>query len=169
PRVAAGYLAAAVGLWRGRVAEDVPAGPVSGPRRAQLAEDLVAAREDLLDARLASGETDGAIRTQLRALVAAEPLRERGWALLLTALARAGDTAGALDAYARARATLVAELGIEPGPELRRLHRAVLDGTAVPSRPAPRPTGLRPAVLVAGHRTAADAVPPRAPGRLPAS
>ena len=45
----------------------------------------------------------------------------------MLALYRAGRQADALDAYRAARTTLVAGLGIEPGPELRRLERAILD------------------------------------------
>ncbi len=45
----------------------------------------------------------------------------------MLALYRSGRQADALDAYRAARNTLVTELGIEPGPELRRLERAILD------------------------------------------
>ena len=53
-------------------------------------------------------------------------LRERLWRLLVLALYRCGRQADALAAYRRARAVLAGELGIEPGPELRALERAVL-------------------------------------------
>ena len=48
--------------------------------------------------------------------------------LLIAALASAGRRADALRAYERARQMLAAELGIEPGPELAEVERAVLDG-----------------------------------------
>ena len=44
----------------------------------------------------------------------------------MLALYRSGRQAEALDAYRAARETLVEQLGIEPGPELRRLERAIL-------------------------------------------
>ena len=45
----------------------------------------------------------------------------------MLALYRSGRQAEALDAYRSARATLVDQLGIEPGPALRTLERAILD------------------------------------------
>jgi tetratricopeptide (TPR) repeat protein len=56
------------------------------------------------------------------------PLRERAYGLLMKALCRLGDVAGALSTYAQARGALIEQLGIEPGAELRQLHRSILDG-----------------------------------------
>ena len=63
---------------------------------------------------------------ELEGLVAEYPLRERLWRLLVLALYRAERQADALAAYRRARDMLAAELGLEPGEELRRLEQAVL-------------------------------------------
>jgi len=63
---------------------------------------------------------------ELRTLVAEQPLRERLWAQLMRALCRGGRQAEALAVYREARATLVAELGLEPGPELHGLEQRVL-------------------------------------------
>jgi hypothetical protein len=81
---------------------------------------------------------------ELRGLVAAEPLRERLHALLMTALARDGQQAGALAAYQAARRVLVDELGAEPGPELQRLQQQVLVGPQAerPARLPPPPARL---------------------------
>ena len=81
---------------------------------------------------------------ELEGLVAEYPLRERLWRLLVLALYRAERQADALAAYRRARDMLAAELGLEPGEELRRLEQAVLrqevPAAALPARhnlPAP--------------------------------
>ena len=58
-----------------------------------------------------------------RALVAEHPLRERLWALLITALYRAGRQADALAAYRRVQRRLADELGARSGPELQELER----------------------------------------------
>ena len=54
------------------------------------------------------------------------PLRERLHGQLMLCLYRAGRQAEALEAFRRARAVLVEELGIEPGRSLRQLHEAIL-------------------------------------------
>ncbi|MEV0999444.1 BTAD domain-containing putative transcriptional regulator [Nonomuraea sp. NPDC050202] len=118
--------AAAIALWRGAPAEDVPLSGAMAPRITELEERLAVARSEWIDVRLALGRED--LVAELRALVAAHPLRERLWEQLVVALHRGGRRDEALDAFRQARALLVAELGIEPGPELRRLHTALLAG-----------------------------------------
>ena len=61
----------------------------------------------------------------------------------MLALYRSGRQAEALDVYLDTRRALVEELGLEPGPELRELHGAILDhapslAIAAPPPPAPR-------------------------------
>ena len=63
---------------------------------------------------------------ELRSLIADEPLRERPRAQQMLALYRSGRQAEALEAYRDARAALVEAIGVEPGPELRHLHEAIL-------------------------------------------
>lgn len=120
--------AAAVALWRGTPAEDVPLSGAVTPRITELEEHLAVARSEWIDVRLALGHDD--LVAELRTLVAAHPLRERLREQLVVALHRSGRRDEALDAFREARELLVAELGIEPGPELRRLHAALLSGDA---------------------------------------
>jgi DNA-binding SARP family transcriptional activator len=64
----------------------------------------------------------------LSALAAELPLRERMLALLMTALYHCGRQSEALAAYTRTRTLLAEGLGIDPCPELRRLHQQILAG-----------------------------------------
>ena len=78
---------------------------------------------------------------ELRALLAAHPLSERLYELLMRALRAAGRPAEALRVYEQARRTLADELGADPSPGLSALHQELLRGTA-PSRAARVPTQL---------------------------
>lgn len=115
----------ALDLWRGAPMEDVDPGPDLATRIALLEEQHLAVIEDLAEARLAVGE-HAALTADLRLLVAAHPFRERLHHQLMLALYRSGDVPAALAAYARARAALADQLGIEPGAELAALHQAIL-------------------------------------------
>ena len=57
----------------------------------------------------------------------AHPYQEGLWALLITALYRAGRQVDALATYQRVRNRLADELGLEPGPRLTELQRQVLN------------------------------------------
>ncbi|GIF22537.1 putative ATPase/DNA-binding SARP family transcriptional activator [Actinoplanes tereljensis] len=89
-------------------------------------------RARLADARLRLAELsfavrlDGAVVGELEALVAAHPLREELWRLLITALYRDGRQGDALATFRRARTVLADELGVDPGPLLRALERQIL-------------------------------------------
>ncbi len=73
-----------------------------------------------------------------------EPLRERLDAQRMLALYRSGRQADALEAYRQARAPLVEQIGVEPGPELRRLHEAILRQDPALDPPATEPAELPP-------------------------
>ena len=84
----------------------------------------------------------------LRSALADNPFRERLWGQLMLALYRSGRQADALETFQEARRVLADELGLEPGPELRRLQEAILAHdpaiAAVPCRPqAPRQPSRR--------------------------
>ena len=115
----------ALGLWRGPALENL-AGGSGAPHLARGLEDLrLTTIEDRVEADLAAGLHTPLI-SELMLLVAEHPLRERMTRHLMLALYLCGDTSAALDVYRRTRADLVAELGIDPGPELKALHEAVL-------------------------------------------
>lgn len=121
-------------LWRGRPFGELADQPALVGDTIRLEEQWLAARERLLRLRLDAGEHAEVVGA-LQELVAAHPLRERLWALLLQALYRSGRQADALAAYRGVRDRLVAELGAEPGPQLQQLHASILRHelpTAVP-------------------------------------
>jgi predicted ATPase/DNA-binding SARP family transcriptional activator len=122
---AAGDLRAALALWRGAALADHRADDFALRDIARLEELRVEAIEERLATDLASGH-DADLIGEIQALVAEHPLRERLRAHLMLALYRAGRQAEALGAMREGRALLVDELGIEPGPELRRLERMIL-------------------------------------------
>jgi hypothetical protein len=100
----------------------------------------LAAREELFDAELELGAHDSLV-PEIEALVAVNPLRERLWGQLMLALYRAGRQGDASQAYQSARRTLLAELGIEPGPALKELHGAIIrQEVAMPGRSARSPS-----------------------------
>ncbi len=87
---------------------------------------------------------------ELEALVGEHPLRETFRRQQMLALYRSGRQAEALDAYQDARSRFVEELGIEPGPELKRLQAEILGRRRESPRPArPRPTTDDEAEIVA--------------------
>ncbi|MFJ6672677.1 BTAD domain-containing putative transcriptional regulator [Actinosynnema sp. NPDC091369] len=139
---AATALDEALGLWRGE-----PLGGVAGlfaeVERGRLAERRLAVLEERAELLLLIGR-GAELVPSLTTLVGEHPLRERGHGLLMRALCQAGRQAEALAVYREARRVLVEELGVEPGPELRKLQQAVLAGeNPEPDRPT-RPMALRP-------------------------
>ncbi|TDD67183.1 tetratricopeptide repeat protein [Jiangella aurantiaca] len=136
----------AVALWRGPSAyADVPESGTVDLEAARLGELRLAVVELRFEADLERGRHDLLV-AELTSLVAANPLRQRLYRQLMLALHRSGRTADALDVYHRARAALVEELGLEPGPELRELERAILTEDPALAPPPPRdPAGTSPA------------------------
>ena len=122
---AAKRLRDALALWRGPPFADLSYERFAQPEIARLEDERVAALEDRIEADLALGR-HAALVPELEAAVARHPLRERLRAQLMTALYRAGRQAEALEVFHDARRALLDELGIEPGPELRERHEAIL-------------------------------------------
>jgi DNA-binding SARP family transcriptional activator len=150
--LSSGHLAAArellreaLALWRGAALSDFVYEPFAQAEAARLKELRVATIEDRVEADLQAGQAAELV-PELQALAAREPLRERLRGQLMIALYRSGRQADALDVYRDARTTLVEELGLEPGPELKKLERAILTQDPALERPgepqAPRAAGV---------------------------
>ncbi len=140
---AASVLRDALALWRGAALVDFANDDFARPVITRLEESWFTATEDRVDADLMVGRHAELIG-ELEALVQEHPLRERLWAQLMTALYGAGRQADALRAYQRARTVLAEQLGIDPGPALRRVEEAVLaQDPALASPPLPVVDDLR--------------------------
>ena len=133
--VAAMEFRSALELWRGPALADLADEPCARTVAARLDELRVVALERAIDADLACGR-DAELVAELEALTAQHPLHERFRAQQMVALYRCGRQADALEAFQRARRTLVTELGIEPGAALRDVQRAILEQD--PALAAPR-------------------------------
>jgi WD40 repeat protein/serine/threonine protein kinase/DNA-binding SARP family transcriptional activator len=125
PATAVQIFQQALGLWRGPALADLTDQASLQPEIARLEELRLAALEGRIDAELELARHRELV-PELETLVAAHPFRERLWLHLMTALYRSDRQADALAAFQRARELLAEELGIDPSPELRRLHERIL-------------------------------------------
>ena len=125
PRAAVGAFDHALALWRGPAFADLGTQSSLQAEAARLDDLRLGALEDRIEAQLTIGQL-GEVIGELDGLAARHPLRERFWEQLMLALYRAGRQGEALAAYQRAREILADELGIDPSPELRRLHERIL-------------------------------------------
>ncbi|WP_434600660.1 BTAD domain-containing putative transcriptional regulator [Streptomyces sp. A5-4] len=111
--------------WRGPAFADFSEETWALTEIARLGELRLHAMERRGEARLALGQAAQAV-ADLDAHVAEHPWREEGWRLLALALYRTGRQGDALAVLRRARRLLVDQLGVEPGPALRRLEADIL-------------------------------------------
>jgi DNA-binding SARP family transcriptional activator/tetratricopeptide (TPR) repeat protein len=164
------WLGDALRLWRGPPLADVPSESLRSTLLPRLEAQRLHATEGRIEARLALGQ-HGELVAELTALTGAHPLRERFWGQLMLALYRCGRQGEALAVYPQARQILAAELGVEPGPELRRLQLRILaaEPSLIPASPfAEASDSADGSTSSAGTlaRTGLDAVVPR---QLPAA
>ncbi len=113
-------------FWRVPPLADVPDTPLMQAITTALLELWRDAREWLTDARIALGQHHEML-SQIRAVIAGDPLPEHPHVQLMLALYRCGQKAAALDAYSRLRELTTREFGQEPGPEARQLLAQILD------------------------------------------
>jgi YVTN family beta-propeller protein len=133
----------ALGLWRGPPLADFTYEDFARDEIDRLEELRLAAFEERIEADLALGR-HAELVPELERLVREHPTRERLRRQLMLALYRSGRQADALETYRQARRTLDEELGLEPGPELRELERAILAQDPAIAAPASA-RRLRPA------------------------
>ncbi len=126
PAEALRALESALDLWSGTPFADLAVEPIGEREIPRLEHARLNAVELRNDAQLAVGSSDDLV-SELAALIAEHPYRERLHAQLVLALYRAGRQKDALDAYRAAQQTLVEELGIDPGPELQSLEQRILN------------------------------------------
>jgi DNA-binding SARP family transcriptional activator len=126
PEKANSELQEALALWRGTALADFAFESFATRESERLSERRLEAIELRIDTDLALVRHSQLV-AELESLVVSHPMRERFWAQLMVALYRSGRQSDALAVYSRVRRMLIDELGIEPGPELRRLERMVLE------------------------------------------
>src|ERR671936_1474261 len=158
PAQAARLLREGLALWRGAPLAEL--GDSFAPaERARLEEQRLAALEQWIEAELALGRHAERV-PELEGLVREHALRERVRGQLMLALYRCGRQADALAVYGQGRRLLQEELGLEPGEDLRRLERAILNHD--PSLDPPLVGGVkRPSV--ARRRRASSRTQPAVP------
>jgi DNA-binding SARP family transcriptional activator/tetratricopeptide (TPR) repeat protein len=128
-------LGEALGMWRGPALSGVTYKEFAQPESRRLEELRLAALETWVDCELQLGE-HATVIGELEALVAAHPGRERLAGQLMLALYRSGRQGDALETYARTRAYLTGEQGLEPGPALKALQHQVLEQSHSLTAPA---------------------------------
>jgi DNA-binding SARP family transcriptional activator len=127
PADAAQRLGQALTLWRGSPLANV----ARGPERDAYAEALRERRMDVLKYRI---QVDGALGRhrelllELKVLVRQNPLDEWLHGQLIIALHAVGRRAEALRAFHELRVVLRDELGLDPSPEVCRIHGQILTG-----------------------------------------
>jgi DNA-binding SARP family transcriptional activator len=159
---AADLLRDGLSLWRGEALEDVRSDWLAVRELPRLAELRLRALETRIELDLRLGRRADAIADLWR-LTSVHPLRERLYRLLMLALCQDGRYGEALTIYQSVRRVLVRELGTEPGPDLRHLHRRIL--ASDPSLAGPGP-GRVAGAAVTGSGMRAGSLPPR---QLPAA
>lgn len=130
-------LAEGLALWRGAPLSDVAKGELLTAEATRLEEWRLQALQTRIEADLALGRHRELV-SELREFTRQNPLHESFQAHLMLALHRSGRRVEALQVYQQLRGQLVRELGLEPSPELVRLHQALLASDPSLDRPATR-------------------------------
>ncbi len=122
---AARQLDSALRLWRGAAYADLSSAALVHSAIQHLEGLRAVARENRIAAGLMLGEHHRLL-AETRSLVDDYPLHEHAWELWALTLHRCGRRTEALEALRTIRIGLREELGVEPGPNLRALHAAMV-------------------------------------------
>ena len=157
PSAARELLGEALELWRGPALAEFAAESFARAEALRLEELRTVAVEDRIAANLALGQHSTAV-AELQRLITEHPLREQLWGHLMVALYRCGRQGDALAAYRECRRRLGDELGIDPGPALKRLELDILHQAASLDWRAPEETVhlAAPSVVSSAPVEAAD-------------
>ncbi|MFF5235387.1 BTAD domain-containing putative transcriptional regulator [Dactylosporangium sp. NPDC000521] len=117
----------ALALWRGVPFQDLPVNGTLLSSRTRLEDRRLTLVEEIADLYL-QADRHSEIIDRLRDHIAVDPLRERPWGQLMTALYHAGRKAEALAAYRQLHKRLSGDIGVEPTAEIQALHRRILHG-----------------------------------------
>jgi DNA-binding SARP family transcriptional activator len=169
PERAAALFAAALDGWQADALGGIN-GDWADRVRGALRRERLALIGERLDAELRLGR-DAEVIAELGQLLVEHPTAEELAGRLVRALARAGRTMEALGAYARLRAAVADELGVEPSAPLQELHLRVLrdDPALTEPEPGPGPAAAPPPAPPVPAPVPAPPVPaPPAPAQLPA-
>jgi predicted ATPase/DNA-binding SARP family transcriptional activator len=160
PTEAARLFDQALACWRGEpfAALDTP---WISDMRGSLERERLSVELDRNDAALSTGR-HSELLAGLEAALQAHPLDERLAGQVMLAQYHCGRQAAALDTYRQMRERLIEELGVDPSPPLRDVHRQILESATVEpipashgargSRPSP-PTEVRPEATHLPRRT----------------
>ncbi|MFC9846838.1 BTAD domain-containing putative transcriptional regulator [Streptomyces sp. NPDC060223] len=130
PGEALAALNAGLDLWHGPALSTVPCGRVLESHIAHLEELRIFGLQLRIEANWRLGRI-GPLIPELRSLVISHPLNETLHAKLMGALYRVGRRAEALESYRNLRKILSDELGVDPTPEIQRMHMEILNGEPV--------------------------------------
>jgi DNA-binding SARP family transcriptional activator/ABC-type transport system substrate-binding protein len=172
PEAATNDLSSALSLFRGAPLEDLVHAPFAQAEIGRLEEVRLGVLEQRLEADLAVGR-HAEVVGELESLAARHPFREGLWCQLMLALYRSGRQGEALIAFDRARRTFAEELGVDPGPSLKQLHRQILQqdpslepATASAASAAVATSRRGPPARPTGRSGAPPSAPASAPPRM---
>ncbi|MGF1429244.1 AfsR/SARP family transcriptional regulator [Kitasatospora sp. LaBMicrA B282] len=140
PAARLALLRRALDLWQLPVLGNVPSDAVHREEVPRLTEEWLRTAERVYDIELALGRCRDVL-AELWSAARSHPVHERFWEQLIEALYRTGRRADALAEYRRVRDHLLEELGVDPGPTLRRLELAILRGESLTGGPPDHPPG----------------------------